>query len=267
MSFFEDVAGSLIDGVFDVGMGLFNDYRGRKNSQKAYHRQLYMSNTAHQREVKDLIAAGLNPILSTSGNGAATVSVPVAHSQMTKGSYAATYNSARTINKQNELMDAQIAREESATKVNDANAELVSSQNVAQKAQNIFELGKTEFFEGLPKKAKYDLVNAMLFPNSAVGQVRGLASSIVDALYETGKEIGNALTPSSINSTDDAILELIRDLRNTDAGSQGGSNSAGKVEQDNRNRAKLKELLEKRERESKEKDRKFFEKKMKGKVL
>lgn len=33
-----------------------------------------MSNTAHQREVKDLISAGLNPVLSTGGQGSATPS-------------------------------------------------------------------------------------------------------------------------------------------------------------------------------------------------
>ena len=51
-----------------------NNAWSAEQAQKAMDYQTYMSNTAHQREVADLKAAGLNPILSAGGTGASTTS-------------------------------------------------------------------------------------------------------------------------------------------------------------------------------------------------
>lgn len=51
-----------------------NNAWSAEQAQKQMDFQLMMSNTAHQREIEDLKAAGLNPVLSAGGPGASTAS-------------------------------------------------------------------------------------------------------------------------------------------------------------------------------------------------
>lgn len=110
----------------------FNRIEAKKNRDW----QEMMSNTAHQREIKDLMAAGLNPVLSAmNGNGAAVTSGATASGVVGSGSKADADTSASgaIVNLLGSIIAAQ-------TSIQNANLNARTQEAVADKYNAMSEI-------------------------------------------------------------------------------------------------------------------------------
>lgn len=196
-----NVAGPIISGIMGQGAQGSANRTNMKIAQKQENFQRHMSNTAHQREVEDLRAAGLNPLLSaTGGHGASTPTgsstTVQANNELGKGLERSVSNAvdARRLRKELDATDSQVALNKAAGITQATQAELNNSNAVASKATAEQTALKNAAFKTqmptIAKRAEADLKHAEIDSRWATedallrrtNQVTGSISNVMNSL-------------------------------------------------------------------------------------
>lgn len=193
--------GALVGGLAGaVTSGLFNKSEASANREF----QQYNSDTAHQREVKDLLAAGLNPILSVN-SGASTPAGNAATMPAFENPVTA-YRQNELAKKNTEEAQSRIDLNKENAKISSANAKIAEIKARKELENYAQTYGRSPGVSG----AFSD------WPNS----IRGIAKSlgyVLDAGYNLTKGSNSA---KSKLSNDDRLIKMLQDDKAWDAGAR-----------------------------------------------
>lgn len=140
------VAGAATDAA-KTALGAWAGYRSEKLNQSRFDTQVELANTAHQREVADLRAAGLNPILSTGTAGAAVPQQAAASWENPAGHLTDVLSNAVALEKgvneidrigqETTLLKAQTAKEIADANIRKFEAEAINSASGDERQQMV----------------------------------------------------------------------------------------------------------------------------------